>query len=60
MENYGAFVAGVSGPLAIGTVELVGGERVQGFVCEAYATAGAEDISELGGWRRYLEAARGE
>jgi allophanate hydrolase len=57
IENYGAFVAGVSGPLAIGTVELAAGERVQGFVCESYATAGAADISELGSWRRYLEQA---
>ncbi|HEX4114111.1 MAG TPA: allophanate hydrolase [Stellaceae bacterium] len=60
VANYGAFVAGVPGPLAIGSIALATGERVQGFVCEAYATAGAEDISELGGWRRYLEVARVE
>lgn len=60
VAKYGAFVAGVSGPLAIGTVELGGGEAVQGFICEAYATADAEDISELGSWRRYVELARAD
>jgi allophanate hydrolase len=57
-EGFGAFVAGIPGPLAVGTVELEDGERVMGFLCESYAMAGAEDISELGSWRRYLELAR--
>jgi allophanate hydrolase len=57
-KNFGGFVAGVPGPLAIGSVDLAGGERVLGFLCESYATAGAKDISELGSWRRYLEATR--
>ncbi len=59
-ESFGVFVAGVPGPLAVGTLELEDGEPVMGFLCEGYAVAGAEDISELGSWRRYLELARVE
>ena len=39
-------------------VELEDGEQVKGFLCEAYATEGARDITELGGWRRYLDRPR--
>ncbi len=39
-------------PLAIGTVELADGEKVKGFVCEAYGASDAPDIAEPGGWRR--------
>ena len=53
-EHFGSFVAGIPAPLGIGTVELADGSRVQGFVCEAYATADAEDITQLGSWRAYL------
>lgn len=53
-ERFGEFIAGVPAPLAIGTVELEDGTSVKGFVCEAYAAAGARDISELGSWRTYL------
>ena len=31
------------------------GGGVPGFLCESHATAGAEDITELGGWRAYLK-----
>ncbi len=54
MAAYGSFVAGIPAPLSIGTIELDDGPPVQGFLCEAVATAGAEDISHFGGWRRYL------
>jgi len=52
---YGSFVAGIPAPLGIGSVVLADGRNVQGFVCEAYALAGAQDITHLGGWRRYLQ-----
>lgn len=55
---FGSFVDGIPAPLGIGTLELEDGETLRGFVCEHYATAGAREISELGGWRAYL-AARG-
>jgi allophanate hydrolase len=32
------------------------GSSVKGFLCEAHALSGAEDITEFGGWRRYLSA----
>jgi allophanate hydrolase len=53
---FGAFFRAVTPPLAIGTVELADGEKVPGFVCEAYAADGARDISSFGGWRAFLAA----
>jgi allophanate hydrolase len=50
VETFGSFVAGVPSPLCIGTLTLAGGESVQGFLCEAHAIAGAEDITPFGGW----------
>lgn len=54
LEHYGSFVAGIPAPLGIGTVRLIDGSAVQGFVCESVATQEAKDISHLGGWRNYL------
>ncbi len=54
--QFGSFVAGIPAPLGIGSVELQDGTKVQGFVCESYAVAGAKDITALGGWRQYLKA----
>jgi allophanate hydrolase len=53
-KEFGSFVAGIPAPLGIGTVKLEDGGSVLGFVCEAVAAEGATDITELGGWRRYL------
>jgi allophanate hydrolase len=52
-DRFGGFVAAAASPLAIGTVQLDTGEWVTGFVCEAFALAGAEEITHFGGWRRY-------
>jgi allophanate hydrolase len=57
-SHFGSFVAGIPTPLGIGRVELESGEHVSGFLCESYATAGATDITALGGWRRYLASGR--
>jgi len=54
IEQYGSFVALVPAPLCIGTLALEGGGSVQGFLCEAQAAAGAQDISHFGGWRAYI------
>ena len=51
---FGSFTAEVPAPLAIGTVTLSDGKCVKGFVAEPRATLGAEDITELGGWRAYI------
>jgi allophanate hydrolase len=57
-REFGSFVAGIPAPLGIGTITLADGSPVQGFVCEAIATAEAEDITAFGGWRAWLAAGR--
>ncbi|CAN5917203.1 allophanate hydrolase [soil metagenome] len=52
----GAFLRKIPAPLGLGTVTLADGSDVTGFLCEGHATAGAEDITALGGWRAYLKA----
>ena len=56
---FGAFIARVPAPLAIGTIELADGSAVKGFICEAAAVEGAADISGHGGWRAYLASLAG-
>jgi allophanate hydrolase len=56
-REFGSFVAAIPAPLGIGTAELAAGGKVQGFVYEAYAAAGATDITQFGGWRAYLDKA---
>ena len=55
-SNFGAFMAGVPQPLGIGTLTLDSNEKVKGFLCEAIAIEGAEDVTRYGGWRAYLAA----
>jgi len=52
----GHFIAGIPAPLGIGTIALADGSTVQGFLCESYATTGARDITNFGGWRAYLKS----
>lgn len=54
IKNYGTFVMGVPAPLGFGTLTMADGRKVNGFLCEHYATLDAIDISHLGGWRNYL------
>jgi allophanate hydrolase len=56
LSDYGSFVALVPAPLSIGTLELVDGSRVQGFLCEPLALQGATEITRLGGWRAYIQS----
>ena len=56
LAHYGSFVALIPAPLGIGSLLLADGRSVQGFVCEALAVAGADDITALGGWRAYIAA----
>jgi allophanate hydrolase len=55
-EEFGSFVAGIPAPLGIGPITLADGRTVQGFVCDAVAVSGSEEITRLGGWRNYLSA----
>ncbi|MGE0255388.1 MAG: allophanate hydrolase [Alphaproteobacteria bacterium] len=56
--GLGAVLAEIPSPLGLGRVELADGSMVTGFVCEAWATADARDITAYGGWRAFLGAGR--
>jgi allophanate hydrolase len=53
-EAFAEFVAAIPGPLGIGSILMEDNVSVQGFLCEAYATLQAPDISRFGGWRAYM------
>jgi allophanate hydrolase len=55
-ESFGRFVGKVPSPLAIGTISLVDGKSVKGFLCESLAVRNAPDVSVYGGWRAYLQS----
>ena len=52
--GFGSFVSKIPAPLGIGTLSLSDGSSVKGFLVEAVAVQGAEDISRYGGWRGFL------
>lgn len=52
LETFGRFAALIPAPLGIGKIELADGTEVPGFVCEGYASEGAEDVTAAGSWRR--------
>ncbi len=54
LAALGAFLENVKEPLSIGTVELEGGEKVKGFLCEPSGIIGAQEITRYGGWKAYL------
>ncbi|MFC3902764.1 allophanate hydrolase [Acinetobacter marinus] len=56
---FGAIVAEVPAPLGIGNVQLADGSWVKGFICEGYALEDAINISEFGGWRKYIASLNG-
>ncbi len=51
---FGRFVQNIPAPLGIGKVTLDDGSQVSGFLCEPYAIKGAQEVTELGGWRAYI------
>ncbi|MBX9931042.1 MAG: allophanate hydrolase [Methylobacterium sp.] len=53
---FGRFAAAIPAPLGIGKITLEDGSAVSGFLCEAHALKGAEEITAHGGWRAYLAA----
>lgn len=53
---FGAFVAAIPTPLGIGTITLSDGTAAKGFLAETVALKGAVDITDHGGWRRYVAA----
>jgi allophanate hydrolase len=50
---FGSFVGLIPPPLGIGSLTLVDGRVVKGFICETYAVADAEEITAFGGWRAW-------
>ncbi|MFM0032518.1 allophanate hydrolase [Paraburkholderia madseniana] len=59
LRTFGKFVADVSAPLGIGSVQLANGLTVKGFICEPSAVSngsGALDITSFGGWLAYLDS----
>jgi allophanate hydrolase len=53
---FGGFVARIPPPLGVGTIAFEDGSSAKGFIVEAQAVAGAEDISRFGGWRAFVAA----
>lgn len=60
LSAVGSFLALVPPPLALGSVELVDGRWVHGFVCEGHALADAHDVTAHGGWRAYIRSLQSE
>ncbi len=56
--RVGDLLARVPPPLCLGTVLLADETAPKGFLVEAVATRGAEDITGHGGWRSFLAARR--
>jgi len=52
--GVGQLLEKIPSPLGLGTVPLVDGREVKGFICEAFGAEGGRDISAFGGWRAYL------
>ena len=46
----------IPAPLGLGAISLSDGANVLGFLCEAYATEQARDVTSAGSWRAYLKA----
>jgi allophanate hydrolase len=51
LASLGSFAASIPSPLGIGKITLQDGNEVIGFLCEAYATENAENITSYRSWR---------
>ena len=56
VEAVGSFLALVPPPLGLGSLELIDGRWVHGFICEAHALTAARDVTAFGGWRAFMQA----
>lgn len=56
-SGFGHFIASLLQPMSVGSVELLDGSQVTGFMVEPIAVEGATDISEYGGWRPWIHQA---
>ncbi|MFT6924510.1 MAG: allophanate hydrolase [Psychromonas sp.] len=55
-HSLGSFLAGIAQPLGLGKVQLEDDTWVTSFICEGYAIADAQDISQFGGWSAYIKS----
>lgn len=55
-SELGSFLCGIPAPLGLGKVQLADGRWEVGFICEPQGIEGAQNITELGGWRAYMQA----
>jgi allophanate hydrolase len=55
-DTVGSFVEGVPPPLCIGTLRLEDGSQVKGFLAEPAGIENAIEITQFGGWRKYLQS----
>ncbi|MDD2897860.1 MAG: allophanate hydrolase [Desulfuromonadaceae bacterium] len=56
--GLGQFLAAIPAPFGLGKVELEDGSQVTCFLVEAAAVEEAREITEYGGWKRYLEVSQ--
>jgi len=54
-DTVGSFLNAIPPPLSLGTLRLADGSSVKGFLCEPAGIAGAQEITHLGGWRKYIQ-----
>ena len=54
-ETVGSFLNAIPPPLSLGTLRLANGSTVKGFLCEPSGILGAQEITHLGGWRKYIQ-----
>ncbi len=54
-DTVGSFLNAIPPPLSLGTLRLADGSTVKGFLCEPAGIAGAQEITHLGGWRKYVQ-----
>lgn len=53
-ETVGSFLNAIPPPLGLGTVRLMDGSTAKGFLCEPAGVVGAKEITQLGGWRKFV------
>ncbi|WP_280482189.1 allophanate hydrolase [Nocardia cyriacigeorgica] len=53
--GLGSFLSALPAPMALANIELEDGRTVVGFACTYDAAVAATDITEFGGWKKYLE-----
>src|SRR6202035_5444974 len=57
-QTVGSFLNAIPSPLCLGTILLVDGTTVKGFLCEPAGIEGAQEITHLGGWRKFVAEGR--